>query len=88
MDASSTPRMTREQKAALEPYAALLARLIDRVEALPATHLQNLVEAARAASTGNCGWATYRVAQLIAPIAEAELLRRERAKPRTPEGTK
>lgn len=86
MDARGTPRMTRKQKAALEPYAALLARLVDHIEALPEADLQNMVEAANAASTTNCGWDTYRVAQLIAPVANAELLRRERAKPRTPEG--
>lgn len=87
MDARSTPRMTREQKAALTPYANFLARLTDRVEALPGADLQNLVEAAQAASPTNCWWAIHRVAQLIAPVAESELLRRERANPSTPEGT-
>lgn len=65
--------MTKPQKDALQPFAIIYAGMVRSLEEMREPELQNLRRACVAASTINCWWAAYDVAQVLQPLVEKEL---------------
>jgi hypothetical protein len=66
-------KMTQPQKDALEPFARVYADMVMSMEEMSGPDLQKLRRACVATSKTNCWWASYRVAQVLQPLVEAEL---------------
>lgn len=69
-------RLTKTDKALLQPYGALIAGIYKQIESADNEELAALLSAAARADQGNCWWATYRAAQIVSEIARGELYRR------------
>lgn len=63
----------------LEPYAALYAEIISRVEAASDVELTALARAVDLTTDTNCWWATHQVAQILRPFIAGEQVRRAKA---------
>lgn len=72
--------MLATDKRLLQPYADLFGAVVARIEGLEDGDLLRLIDAARSMTTTNCGWATYRAAQIILGYGPSEIWRRERKK--------
>lgn len=70
-------RLTKLEKALIEPFANELARFYEQIEALDQDELYRLVAASVKHSESNCWWASYRAARIVADIANSELQRRK-----------
>lgn len=68
--------MTDDEKKILEPYADVLAGILNKVQSLDAEELAALTKACDAPSETNCWWAIKRAADFLKPIVAAEYGRR------------
>jgi hypothetical protein len=73
--------MTKEQKKLLSRAAAHVVAICDLVVKCNDDDLRTLNEACTAASTTNCGWATFKAAQLLQAECRAEIATRSRIMP-------
>jgi len=68
--------MREAHRRLLEPYAIILARLHERIINMSDTELAEMDAAVKSASSTNCWYAVYRVAQIMEPeIVGQKLLR-------------
>ena len=75
-ETSRPKKLTKRQKAALEPFALLLAGL----NTMPTKEIETLYAGCRAVSETNCWWATYQAAHAILPSVVREMTRRAKPK--------
>lgn len=69
-------RLTKADKALLQPYADLVARIYEQIEGADSEELTALLSATARADQGNCWWATYKAARIVSEIVSGELHRR------------
>lgn len=75
-------RAIRARIRRLQSFADLYVEIDREVCGLPNSKLKGLIEAAGLVTQTNCGWGKYRVAPIVAKMAEAEIQRRKLAKQR------
>jgi hypothetical protein len=71
--------LTNDDKALLQPYADLLADLLEKIEMLDGEDLAALTKACDGPTSTNCWWATKYAADFLKPVLAREYGRRTMA---------